>query len=198
VGCQNARCGDSAVQRGVEACDDGNLLDNDACVGNCVSAVCGDTFVWEDHEQCDDGNTAFSDGCGATCVNEQLPRGCRWVAGRDQVTVYCPNGVQWSAAAAECTSWQGDLVTVTSEADNAILSVAVNRGRDDTWIGLNDLAQEDSFVWDGRASDYRNWRRDTPENRRDRDCAVIREPEGTWRLRDCGDRRPFLCEKPAP
>jgi cysteine-rich repeat protein len=202
--CRPARCGDGVRRQdlavdapGGEACDDGNRLDNDSCTQRCEEAVCGDGIVWLDHEQCDDGNTAFSDGCGATCLIEPLPRECSWVGGRDRVTVYCSSEIPWSDAASECNLWHGDLVTVTAEADNAILSTAVNRGRDDTWIGLNDLQHEEELVWADRASDYRNWQRGNPDNRDNRDCAVIREPEGTWKLRDCDDDRPFLCEKPA-
>jgi cysteine-rich repeat protein len=203
--CRLASCGDGVHRQdlpadapGGEACDDGNTSPFDACLPSCRLARCGDGIVQAGVDGCDDGNNAFSDGCGATCVIEQLAPDCRWVGGRDQVTIYCPADVRRQAAAAVCRLWQGDLVTVISEPDNAILSAAVNGGEDDAWIGLNDSERERRFVWDGRASDYRNWRRGDDENRDNRDCAVIREPEGTWKLRDCTDRRPFLCEKPAP
>ena len=37
-----ASCGDGIVQTGVEACDDGNNIDTDACTNSCEAATCGD------------------------------------------------------------------------------------------------------------------------------------------------------------
>jgi cysteine-rich repeat protein len=49
--CKNAKCGDGKVQGGVEQCDDGNMVDNDACSNTCKTGlglrpnvmVCGTT-----------------------------------------------------------------------------------------------------------------------------------------------------------
>ena len=38
-------CGDGFVQNGVEACDDGNGINTDGCLNNCVAATCGDGYV---------------------------------------------------------------------------------------------------------------------------------------------------------
>ena len=72
-------CGDGTVNyaRG-EACDDGNLSDNDACLSDCALAHCGDGHVCSDgacspaeggpgEELCDDGNDDEEDGCLSTC-----------------------------------------------------------------------------------------------------------------------------------
>ena len=56
------------VQVGVEACDDGNKVDNDACRNTCVAAVCGDGVVQVGVEACDDGNKVDNDACRNTCV----------------------------------------------------------------------------------------------------------------------------------
>jgi cysteine-rich repeat protein len=65
-----AACGDGFVRTGVEECDDGNLVDTDACPSTCEAAACGDGFVHEGVEECDDGNTSNGDGCNSNC---QLP-----------------------------------------------------------------------------------------------------------------------------
>lgn len=62
-------CGDGIVA-GSEVCDDGNLVDTDACLGDCTLASCGDGFVQQGVELCDDGNTGDSDGCTSTCTLE--------------------------------------------------------------------------------------------------------------------------------
>ena len=79
--CQPARCGDGVLrvdrvqgQVDFEACDDGNEVDEDACI-DCVAARCGDGVPRGDlepgaagYEACDDGNDEETDGCLADCV----------------------------------------------------------------------------------------------------------------------------------
>ena len=45
-----------------EECDDGNLIDHDACTNACTAATCGDGIL-QDGEECDDGNDDLSDDC---------------------------------------------------------------------------------------------------------------------------------------
>jgi cysteine-rich repeat protein len=63
-----ASCGDGFVHAGVEACDDGNADDSDACQSSCQAAFCGDGFVQTGVEVCDDANADNSDACLSTCV----------------------------------------------------------------------------------------------------------------------------------
>ena len=56
------------MQTGVEACDDGNEEDQDACRNTCELARCGDGVVQNGVEACDDGNDIETDGCRNTCV----------------------------------------------------------------------------------------------------------------------------------
>ena len=62
-------CGNGVVDDG-EQCDDGNLLDSDACIA-CAHAACGDGFLHAGIEACDDGNLLANDGCSPAC--EQGP-----------------------------------------------------------------------------------------------------------------------------
>ena len=78
-------CGDGVLTPD-EACDDGNQVDMDGCLGNCLGvdagftcpkpgeacrpfARCGDGVV-AFPEQCDDGAVAAGDGCSVTCKIE--------------------------------------------------------------------------------------------------------------------------------
>jgi fibro-slime domain-containing protein len=76
--CHKSTCGDSKKE-GVEACDDGNIIDGDGCsagctlepdcaTGSCVSK-CGDAVKLAP-EACDDGNVRGGDGCAADCKLE--------------------------------------------------------------------------------------------------------------------------------
>ena len=62
-------CGNGSVES-PEECDDGNTIDQDACVGDCIAARCGDSLLNVGVEECDDGGTASGDGCSPTCTVE--------------------------------------------------------------------------------------------------------------------------------
>jgi cysteine-rich repeat protein len=51
----------------VEACDDGNQDQTDACLNNCSVASCGDRFIQVGAEDCDDGNQDQTDNCLNNC-----------------------------------------------------------------------------------------------------------------------------------
>ena len=64
-------CGDGVLQEGQnEACDDGNMSNEDACTDGCRAAYCGDGFSYTGMEDCDDGNTDAFDACSPTCEPE--------------------------------------------------------------------------------------------------------------------------------
>src|SRR5690606_26482364 len=50
-----------------EACDDGNLVNTDACLNDCSAASCGDGHVWAGVEECDDANAVNDDACTNAC-----------------------------------------------------------------------------------------------------------------------------------
>ncbi|MBL9106748.1 MAG: hypothetical protein JNL82_37850 [Myxococcales bacterium] len=60
-------CGDGAVDEG-EMCDDGNDVETDECLSNCVPASCGDGQVHAGVEACDDGNMDETDACTSMCA----------------------------------------------------------------------------------------------------------------------------------
>jgi len=64
-----ATCGDG-VSRGLEACDDSNLVDGDGCDSNCSPTGCGNGVITAG-EQCDDGNIDSCDGCSPNCTRIQ-------------------------------------------------------------------------------------------------------------------------------
>jgi hypothetical protein len=67
------RCGDGKICSGsncgvelgtiLEACDDQNDLDTDACINGCRLATCGDGYLRDGIEMCDDGNDDRFDSC---------------------------------------------------------------------------------------------------------------------------------------
>lgn len=72
-----AQCGDGFLED-MEACDDGNMDNTDACLDTCVAASCGDGLVWAGMEDCDDGNMDDTDACLGTCVAASCGDGVVW------------------------------------------------------------------------------------------------------------------------
>lgn len=60
-------CGNGVIEDG-EECDDGNNLNDDGCLADCVNASCGDGYINEGVEACDDGvNDGSYGGCAMDC-----------------------------------------------------------------------------------------------------------------------------------
>jgi cysteine-rich repeat protein len=73
-GCRPEGCGDGVLAPS-EQCDDGNLIDTDACTSQCRRAECGDGYVHEGVEQCDDRNQINDDGCTNLCRTDGCGNG---------------------------------------------------------------------------------------------------------------------------
>jgi cysteine-rich repeat protein len=70
-------CGDGVVE-GNEQCDDGNTVQSDSCLNNCMLATCGDGQVELEVEQCDDGNGDNTDACLTTCESARCGDSFVW------------------------------------------------------------------------------------------------------------------------
>ncbi|KAI6647376.1 hypothetical protein LOD99_12372 [Oopsacas minuta] len=97
-------------------------------------------------------NPVPSSGCGAisnegTCFRYFQSSPINWVDSRQQ-----------------CLSSGYDLATISSSEENA-LSLSLLTGTSTCWIGLNDIANEGTFVWvDGSDSTYRNFDTNEPHD----------------------------------
>ena len=90
-------CGDGVMDDG-ELCDDGNLIDTDACTGQCVPASCGDGLVQAGVEACDDG-----DGDETLCtVACKLPTCDDQALGGDETDVDCGGACPDCATEEQC------------------------------------------------------------------------------------------------
>jgi hypothetical protein len=89
----------------------------------------------------------------------------------------------WNSLRASAVAMGGDLATINNAAENAWV-VANMIGGTKPFIGLNDAAQEGTFVWaDGSASTYRNWQPGEPNNTAIKDSVYFDgTPAGTWSL----------------
>jgi len=64
-----------------------------------------------------------------------------------------------------------------------------------TWIGGNDIATNQAWVWSSSAPfTYTNWFKNRPKNNANQDCVNLRE-DGTWDNIVCTKENQFICEK---
>ena len=104
------RCGDgiqradrAAGEVGYEECDDGNAVENDGCLSNCLEARCGDGILVPGVEECDDGNEVETDLCTNLCRIARCGDGVvrdgleRCDDGNDDDTDGCRNTCQLAA-----------------------------------------------------------------------------------------------------
>ena len=98
------RAGDGFIRAGIEACDDANNSNTDACLTNCTAARCGDGHVRAGVEACDDGNNNNGDGCAADLLsNFSVPNVGQSgrvgvISGANWIICRADNGTAWVAA----------------------------------------------------------------------------------------------------
>ncbi len=107
----------------------------------------------------------------------------------------------WAAARVSCESVGYALVAVEDATEDAfVYGQLASRGFADTWVGLNDLVTEMTWVWNGGVPVvYTHWDSGEPNDggSSGEDCGVIMTRSGReseWDDRDCGDARPYVCE----
>ena len=68
---------------------------------------------------------------------------------------------------------------------------------DGTWIGISDVIQENTFVYDSSNEEvtFVNWLSGQPNGDTDQNCVTI-DDGAKWRDIECDAQRSFLCELP--
>ena len=95
-------------------------------------------------------------------------------------TYYLLDAADWTESEEVATGMDGHLTTIDDVAEDAWVfdTFSAGTGRN-LWIGLNDAAVEDSFVWvSGDPVVYTNWDPGEPNNLQDEDYVMIIGQEG--------------------
>ncbi|XP_012516351.1 PREDICTED: macrophage mannose receptor 1 [Propithecus coquereli] len=110
--------------------------------------------------------------------------------------------VSWATGEPNFANEDENCVTMYS--NSAFLTYHMKDSTFNTWIGLNDVNSEHTFLWtDGRGVHYTNWGKGYPGGRRsslsyeDADCVVIiggkSNEAGKWMDDTCDSKRGYIC-----
>jgi len=109
-----------------------------------------------------------------------------------------PSRATWQAAETACENLdlRAHLASVRDLDENAFLKE--HMGAYNTWIGLNDLAQEGHYVWtDGTSTSFYLWAPGQPNNSDNQDCIDIWDTAvGEWNDAKCEENLPYICKMP--
>ena len=194
--CVDARCEADSDDDGVADGDDCAPTDPSRFPGapetcNGVDDDCDDSMD-EGFALADETCNGIDDDCDSNVDESDVCEGCSPFSLGASRYLLCPRQ-RWVDASDQCRNMGFELATIETDAENAAL---VSRLVGGAWIGLNDRATEDTFVWaDGSTATYRNWGLGEPNNSGNEDCVVLQE-DMTWNDDDCPNRNPALCESP--
>ncbi|XP_044280789.1 macrophage mannose receptor 1-like isoform X2 [Varanus komodoensis] len=104
----------------------------------------------------------------------------------------------WSDARTDCRNRGGNLVTISSKAVQAFLTMHLKNISANAWIGLNDINWDRHYLWtDGTGVYYTDWGKGFPDHHGD--CVFINaKPErlaGNWRNQYCKTKKSYICQK---
>jgi len=103
----------------------------------------------------------------------------------------------WSQARQQCLDLGADLASIHSQEEQSFLYSAASKGRQSSWIGLNDRRIEKHMVWsDGTPLDYSNWDLKEPnDNVGLENCVEMVFVSGKWNDNRCSSYRGYICKK---
>ena len=103
-----------------------------------------------------------------------------------------PSYKTWAEAKLDCEARGGHLVTITSSAENTLVTGLTHMGS--VWIGLTDEITEGEFQWvTGEAVDYTNWAPGEPNDAGGEDYTELYD-SGEWNDIPSGQSHPYVCE----
>ena len=111
--------------------------------------------------------------------------------------LYVSTRLTYADAEANCATLNGGghLVTIHNEEENTLIASMMSRG----WIGLNDKAEEGTFVWEDPTDadvTYRNWNSREPNNAGSgEDCTELLPATYSYKWNDlpCTTTRSSVC-----
>ena len=111
--------------------------------------------------------------------------------------------LDWESGRKWCKFLGGDLASIKSSEEQALIQTAVNRVRSmqSFWIGANDMKEEGSFEWsDGTEFLYTKWDKENPNDGTTQwpeDCVQLGQNVSRhWDVENCHFEKAFVCKVP--
>ncbi|CAB4020963.1 Hypothetical predicted protein [Paramuricea clavata] len=124
-----------------------------------------------------------------------------WFAFNQSYFQFVATRITQAEARKVCLEKKGDLASTSSQEEQTFLFktfVETNSAAGDkVFVGLNDIAEEDTFVWtDGSPNVYAKFLNGQPDNwGNNEDCVIIPKPNnGDYRDDPCDATLTFICE----
>ncbi|XP_072781570.1 macrophage mannose receptor 1 isoform X2 [Taeniopygia guttata] len=116
----------------------------------------------------------------------------------------------WHSARSVCRELGGNLASIHNNQVQAFLTFHLKDVANETWIGLNDINSEHTYLWtDGSIFDYSNWARGFPFRDKfmvvdwkyitiETDCITMTkrsvDDAGLWENTDCQHKKSYICQ----
>ena len=115
----------------------------------------------------------------------------------------CFQKKNYEDARQDCVTRGGHLASIRNQSEQQqLVSASLGLWWSSWWIGLDDIEEEGTFVWqDGTPTDYTAWADNEPNDSNGEDCGHIAEwAGGLWNDIPCTNEMPYLCryEQEAP
>ena len=107
------------------------------------------------------------------------------------------DGINWLDAQSSCAVWGGDLTSIDTERDIALLIQYIPDSVGECWIGLHDGYGDGTFQWvDGTSVTYYRWDTEEPGISTTNECVVLISAKSRhWKSISCdATKNSFLCE----
>ena len=164
-----------------------------------ANGVRGNIFACKENRSQENGRRRRKKRSTATysCPNNKFNlsgSNCFWVS--DQALNY-------NEAISQCSAQGAELATINNAKDETFVSDLMPSslrpgGEQIYWIGLNDIEDEGTFVWqDKSVPTYFNWNQGQPEVGNTQDCVVKRKINEEWYDQNCNRERGFVCSQKA-
>ncbi|XP_077374130.1 lithostathine-1-beta-like [Festucalex cinctus] len=116
--------------------------------------------------------------------------------------IYQDDPRTFADAEAVCNILGGNLVSIHSDLENAVvqqLILAGDNDDDEAWIGLHDAIENDDYIWtSGKVVNFLNFNTGGGEpDDSIGDCVMMDEDDGLWETADCTDEDEYVCIKEA-
>nr|XP_006642447.2 PREDICTED: CD209 antigen-like protein C [Lepisosteus oculatus] len=121
-----------------------------------------------------------------------------WINMNSTCYYFSSDAMNWNESFFYCRFLGANLVIINSDEKQKFV---FEHSKETYWIGLNDAAKEDTFMWvDGTKLTKGYWNKRQPDNHEDEDCVTINPVASfqmAWNDLKCSIKERFICEAKA-